>query len=304
MADPKILYKYVSADVFQLLWGNETIRFTQLNQLNDPYENRIIDPNIPFNTDKLKELSKNNDWVYNNMVTYDFQLAIKQTQKVQDEFDNNFGVLSLTRNPSNLLMWAHYADQHKGVVVGIDVSNPIFFENGVIINPEQGNVIYSSIKPRGLKTIKKIHRVPNKEGNGYSTIIESNDSIPVDSAFLYKGIDWFYEEEVRIVRDFNVNRGVPSVKNPDVRLFPFPKSLIKTVIFGVRYDPQLIQNFMKKNEKMDVSFLQASIDDYEYKVNLKTLNKSLETEKPIMVRPIIMKGQMLQGKNNKGKKKK
>jgi hypothetical protein len=162
MADPKILYKYVSADVFQLLWGNETIRFTQLNQLNDPYENRIIDPNIPFNTDKLKELSKNNDWVYNNMVTYDFQLAIKQTQKVQDEFDNNFGVLSLTRNPSNLLMWAHYADQHKGVVVGIDVSNPIFFENGVIINPEQGNVIYSSIKPRGLKTIKKIHRVPNK----------------------------------------------------------------------------------------------------------------------------------------------
>lgn len=30
------------------------------------------------------------------------------------------GILSMTRTPTNPLIWAHYADQHCGMVIGID----------------------------------------------------------------------------------------------------------------------------------------------------------------------------------------
>jgi hypothetical protein len=38
-------------------------------------------------------------------------------------FRDNVGVLSLTTNPTNGVMWAHYADQSKGVCVGIDLES-------------------------------------------------------------------------------------------------------------------------------------------------------------------------------------
>lgn len=37
-----------------------------------------------------------------------------------DDFFNHFGVLSLTANPSNELMWESYSDNHQGFCVGFD----------------------------------------------------------------------------------------------------------------------------------------------------------------------------------------
>jgi hypothetical protein len=304
MADPKILYKYISADRFKQLWSEEKIRFTQLNQLNDPFENRVLDPNVDLNMANLSQFVTDNDWLNNAFLAGDLLTIQNHYKKIQMEIDNRFGILSLSRNPLNLLMWSHYADSHKGVVIGIDVSDPFFYDAGVMINPKEGNVIYSSIKPRNLKLIKSIHREPHEDGSGgYSLIIESSDTIHIDLIFLYKAFDWAYEEEVRVVRDFNISQGSAG-KTEDVRLFSLPKSLIKEVIFGVRYDYDAnpIKEFIAKNSKSDVKIMQTTIGDFDYAIQIKNLNEknNLVAPKP----PVIMKGQMLQGKNNKGKKKK
>ena len=36
------------------------------------------------------------------------------------------GVLSLSRTNDSLLMWAHYADSHRGFVLGLDETHPFF----------------------------------------------------------------------------------------------------------------------------------------------------------------------------------
>jgi hypothetical protein len=58
----------------------------------------------------------------------DRETAIKIIEKI-DSIDQKFGILSLTAAKENLLMWAHYADEHKGAVVEIDIRDPLFSEN-------------------------------------------------------------------------------------------------------------------------------------------------------------------------------
>ena len=37
-------------------------------------------------------------------------------------YDDNYGALSLARSPENRLMWAHYANEYCGAVIGLDTS--------------------------------------------------------------------------------------------------------------------------------------------------------------------------------------
>ena len=108
-----ILYKYVSRDVgLEYFIKNQTLKFTSPANLNDPFE-----------TSAHKYSEDENGWEI--LVSSDIGVI------------NNYGILSLTRNPSNSLMWSHYANgerykfdtwmrydlasnAHGGFVIGID----------------------------------------------------------------------------------------------------------------------------------------------------------------------------------------
>lgn len=274
MAEPKILYKYLSANGFQRFWDSEKVRFTQLNQLNDPYENRVLDPNADYNFENLAEITNQDIELSKTYLQNDIQTIYQAFMDVQNQIDTEFGILSLSRNPLNLLMWSHYAEEHKGVVIGIDVSDTSFYETGILINPERGNVIYSSIRPKKIRLFEKLHRTLSENGDGYNLGFKLGERVAFDDIFLYKSLDWCYEEEIRIVRDFKLKAGeIIADKNQEIRLFPLPKKLITQIIFGERYDNEKLKCFLNENEELGISFSQASIDDYEYKIQLKPLNK-------------------------------
>ncbi|MBF4274772.1 DUF2971 domain-containing protein, partial [Vibrio anguillarum] len=113
----------------------------------------------------------------------------------------NYGVLSLTRQPLNSLMWAHYGDEHQGVVIGIDVDLANLSDESAAIIPSQyGEVIYSATKPHNNLPIISENELMSI-GNGIK--FNSDAFNLVKSAFLYKSIEWGYEEEVRVVKDIS-----------------------------------------------------------------------------------------------------
>jgi len=64
----------------------------------------------------------------------------------------NSGVLSLTRTPTNPLMWSHYANGHRGVAIGFDADVAGFFDENICLIPAQyGSIIYTHTRPRGKK---------------------------------------------------------------------------------------------------------------------------------------------------------
>jgi hypothetical protein len=195
MFDQSIFFKYRSINA-NTLSSIESgfVWFSNHFQLNDPYDcNPAIISDI--NDNKVDEL----------LATYGYALKGNTRSREKVEWLEKFllkyvgksGVYCVTQNPLNELMWAHYGDGHRGIVVGHKVKQ----EN--IDNRE-----YSHRAPRPLKY----------EGRGQPKMsdyyISSLNKEGADEAFsrlireIYfsKTSVWSYEEEYRFlsVREYGL----------------------------------------------------------------------------------------------------
>lgn len=175
-----ILYKYMSFEAAKAVIDNESIGFSCLEDLNDPFECTAFG------------VSDDNE----SLVT-----ASVATNACKNRFSRNYGVLSLTRQPLNSLMWSHYGDEHQGVVLGFDVDVAGFSNLAACIIPSQyGEVIYSATKPhKDLPIISE----ENLMTIGKDLKFDSDAFNLVKRAFLYKSIEWSYEVEVRVVKNIS-----------------------------------------------------------------------------------------------------
>lgn len=96
---PSLLYKYLDADGGIKMLENETLKFTLINNLNDPYDCFHIQPLVYNGNPKI---------VGGMEEAYNYS------------FGNSVGICSLSENPSEFLMWSYY-NQHKGVCMAIDM---------------------------------------------------------------------------------------------------------------------------------------------------------------------------------------
>lgn len=176
-----ILYKYIPFESGLNILKSKTLGFSQANFFNDPFD-------LPYYP---KEVSEN----VSESVPNDIHFKIKENILIE-----NSGILSLTRNPANILMWAHYASMHYGMVIGIDViAAGLTDENTNFIPAQFGDVKYTSTRnERNFLT---------KPANGMA-IGETHHFMPdhyekTSRVFLNKSLEWSYEEEVRVIKCLN-----------------------------------------------------------------------------------------------------
>jgi|SRR5580658_5344823 hypothetical protein len=60
------------------------------------------------------------------------ELGLRLFRWLMSSFERRHGVLCLSEAPANLLMWAHYADSHRGFVVEFDPASPFFCQRDSI----------------------------------------------------------------------------------------------------------------------------------------------------------------------------
>jgi len=146
----------------------------------------------------------------------------KQAQTFIDKMDQ-YGILSMTQHEDDLLMWAHYAEEHRGAVLEIDVNNEAFCAGFT----------------RGSDTDEKAD-----EWCGDVCYPEKRATPPVShedfiASLFLKSPQWSYEAEYRIIRQIKKGSKLESTTDRtghDIYLFPLPASCIKRLIFGVRSD--------------------------------------------------------------------
>ncbi|MEB2400812.1 MAG: DUF2971 domain-containing protein [Alcaligenaceae bacterium] len=120
----RFLYKYMPPrlDFFK----DPMIRATPLTDLNDPFEGC-------FNEKQVRDADKNQVNYYRkngkNAIDSDDSEVSDTIGIIQSELAD-LGILSFTEDCNNLLMWAHYADNHKGMVIEFDLNEP-FFEDSI-----------------------------------------------------------------------------------------------------------------------------------------------------------------------------
>lgn len=139
-------------------------------------------------------------------------LTLKERYKEMSKQINSFGILSLTEDPVNMLMWSHYGDQHKGIVLGIEIDE----------EESCKQVEYKNEFPKIDMSLSNAHFSMNfqsPENISREYTIELTDQI-INDIFYHKAECWNYEKEWRII-------------NQKFGLANYPGKLVE-VIFGCR----------------------------------------------------------------------
>lgn len=193
------LYRYRSVSIYsleELLFGY--IYAGVASRFNDPLDCKPI-----VNRDELLPLYRE---MYHDCERTDSEL-MESLNEVADENDKWFRqaahVACLSEDYDNELMWSHYADCHRGFVLGYDIPTDPANEVNQILYP----VIYSdkpldACKEVAIDIVQNCHArqmgVPEKPiTNNYWSYMTT----------LFKRECWHYEKEWRLVKIFSLNGG-------------------------------------------------------------------------------------------------
>lgn len=215
-----ILYKYTPYDSGRKIISGNSIGFASPESFNDPFEV----------TGYPREMAP--DPI--SRAFADIRSYVKRHAWLQAA-----AVLSLTRSPLNPLMWAHYADAHRGFVIGFDVHKCGFTSTDTNLLPAQyGSVIYTQNRPTFDLVSTSLMEV-GREFSYRPDLLEK-----LQRLFLYKPLCWSYEEEVRVVKcvaGIEQERRLPSGtftvvsgRHADLYTLPVPEGAITDVFLGMR----------------------------------------------------------------------
>lgn len=205
------VYHYLPAE-----WAIDDIKkrrlkISKFNDLNDPFE-----------------------FLNGEMSNRDYQKALDETMK---EMCQDTGVVCFSKNSTDPLLWGHYADKHKGICLGFDIT-------------DADEVIYISNK-------KSLCSEFEKELN--SGIWNSKEQQRIlRNFFLSKYEGWQHEDEVRVIAQLEE-------KDKDGNFFiNFSRDLVlKQVLIGVRCN---LAGTVLKHVDEHVEVIQTRLDFETFKV--------------------------------------
>lgn len=163
-------------------------------------------------------------------------------EAIYQAFNKNVGILSLSELPDNDLMWAHYADSHRGLVLCLDEQHG-FFNRRRSENDEfyfVRRVVYSDRPAASMVTL---------DG---------------DAMLVTKGTKWSYEREWRMLVPLNDATRSLSFGEDRVHLFAFPPDALEGIVLGAHADvttAAFLQKLLKDRTALNhVHLSRAMID--------------------------------------------
>lgn len=140
--------------------------------------------------------------------------------KLHETIPKTIGALCMSRNGRHPLMWAHYASEHRGAVIGFNDMAPCFNRKRST-SDEVGlfrKVIYSESRPR----------LDTNSGDEWFQILA-----------LTKAAEWAYEEEMRFLLPLTAS---DRVVNDSIHLLSVPPAVVESIILGCRATDVFVAN--------------------------------------------------------------
>lgn len=275
------LYKYVKSERIDIL-KDKMISFTKPDSFNDPFEvnpffkgfasfkmfqknvfcddfkkkirNKVAD-GIGFNipNEFVDQFFKENlPLIKHSIEEMNEPLSKQINSKFQENFSSQLGVLSLTEEPDNLLMWSHYSDSHSGFVIKFDTKHSFFTDSNKLLNE-----IFH------LTKIKYLENRPN-------LFVMDKEILDV---LFQKGNIWEYEKEWRLCKSLEKASKTINVNRREVYLFKFPPTIITEIILGSRISLDVAREIKHtiSNDKtlQHITIKRAIPDKKEYKLYFK-----------------------------------
>ncbi|EKE70188.1 DUF2971 domain-containing protein [Oceanibaculum indicum] len=205
------LYRFFSAEYGMCSILDRQIRIGRIEELNDDFE---------FIGVALSEKAE--------------RLALRN---MRQRLSITKGVICMSKKWESPLMWAHYANSHKGIVLGFDVPDETFYKVCYVKKrPTLGDMglsILGDITPEGMKRM-----------------------------ILTKAAGWAYEQEYRAYVELNDGIEI----NDEVHYFmPFSENMkLREVIVGSRYKGPRAEMVAAVNDpSVDVYMARGSFEKFK-----------------------------------------
>lgn len=266
-----IVYKYLPSARIDVL-GNAAVRFTQPTAFNDPFE--TLPSFVLYLEGQKKALLADAEGQYVSVFSalgHDPHAAIDTVidevlSRTAEVWSKRIGILSLSKCRDNALMWSHYADSHRGYVVGFDSNNSFF-------NPGNEKAIDH------LRAVKysRVRAILPEFGFRDSTPEQVREA--TEYLFFTKSSDWAYEQEMRILADLSRASSIKPAENVgdwECCLFSFPHTAVKEIIFGSRMarDHRLQLVMLWKQRYPHAELFRTSLSPTEFAVNITPIDPS------------------------------
>lgn len=198
-------------------------------QLNDPFEGM-------FGTDRLT-----------NQIKLIDKLISSKSESVVDSFDgvkaaidsvlefvDKSGIFSLSKNPSEELLWAHYGNSHRGFCIEYDLDKLMSFEPA----HNHLDVLYKKA-PSHIELTDLVSRTKEK------TIFQKMLGI--------KSVAWNYEREVRVITTVSGKQ-------------PYDFRAVKSVYFGHRMEDSKQLKIMEELAGRGITYYKIEPDKNSYRL--------------------------------------
>lgn len=252
-----VLYKYRNwKDEYHknLLIKNELF-LSPPSLLNDPFDTRIYENYIEkLKTKEQKEnyinesLKKNSKYFIENKIPIEEGRKILE-KRVEDSlyfqvrsevlynqiYDKSTGIACLSENWDSILMWSHYADNHRGYCIGFDEKWIRFCQKFGKVK----RVEYSNKYPEPLETSK-------------------TSELTFEQKYFHKSNDWKYEEEIRLVNIYNE-------EEPN-RIEILENKYIKEVILGLNTSEDDKEEIISYARHKKIDVWETMKGEFEFKI--------------------------------------
>lgn len=252
-----LLFKYVSVPIAKIILKNQSIRFTKPTQFNDAFE---LVPSFDIAKIKASYLGSKKDTKENLKGLESFTLG--QSQYFKDQIDS-VGILCLSKRFDIPLMWAHYADNYTGVVLGFDVFEGLTLEKPNTIDSTK----YCDIGP--VDYSENRYKYPNETQRSRLD-------------FMYhKDMNWSYEEEWRLVRSLDtLNKN-----SKDIYTGNFNKKALRCIIYGPstpNTEMMEINSIINEMSYAEVGLYVSYLDDTKFEIDINYYTSILSDEESII----------------------
>lgn len=225
---------------------NSEFYFSSPLSFNDPFDCNLSYRKFYSKLELEKAYEKYIKESYSNKELWDNGKIVGLFEKSTKILVERLGIFSMTSNVKEILMWSHYANEHKGLAFELDKNEcTSFFEQRV-----SGRRILTPIKYQ----------------NNYELLSYFNDAEREAEVLLtYKHKSWEYEDEYRII-DFQSNG-----------LKKFDKKLIKKIFFGVKADESNIKKTIQLcqlNGFKHLEFKKAKLIPGKFALDFEDIDKN------------------------------
>jgi hypothetical protein len=267
---------YPSLGGIKELAGEETFYNENLKERVDSIQNESVIKHLPENV-KIPEEFKDSiskmtlgeaalkiagiDNIFKKVITeYPDKVENQIASVINSDFNNRFGILCLSEKQDNLIMWSHYAKNHKGFVIGFDSKSTYFDQrkNESDLIRILTKVEYKEERPELM--------LYNSDKTGYDLA-----AYLIKFALLTKSTHWIAEQDWRMIVDI---RTADLIKE-NVSLFRFPVSMITSLYFGVKMENELKAKLIQacKDKKIDVPIFESYRDPKKYAIKFRPIEK-------------------------------